>query len=420
MRGSARLVAAAFVIAATALVGVVAAPSATADTGRVAGVSQAPALDPCGVAPTLTAPVCRVVGGVVTGGVHALTGAAGAVVGGVADGVLGSVSAAMGQGAAWFVGKIAGLVTASTSITVTSDWFGTHYRVMVWIAAAFAVAFLLLTAASSLLHQDATRMLRAVAMTAAAGVGAGAAVTIVQALLVVTDSLCRTVTGSARHDLAGALTGASRIAGISGLGIPGSAPVMVTLLAGAAAIVAGLLLWIELLLREAAVYAALLFFPLALAGLAWEPSRRWARRLAETLAALIFSKFVIAAVLALAVSGLGHGDGATAVLSGAGLLWVAALAPFLLMRIIGVLEVGMAASHLEGVRSRGTHTGVYYGQTASYALSRRGSGGAMPLAAAGAGAPYAAAGWAASGAARGLGSAADRAGRGPAAAGGAQ
>src|SRR3954452_15413245 len=135
MRGSARLVAVAFGIATTALIGVVAtAPPAVAETSRVAGVSHAPALDPCGLAPTLTAPVCRVVGGVVSGGVHALTGAAGAVVGGVADGVLGSVSAAMGQGAAWFVSKIAGLVTASTSITVTADWFGTHYRVMVWIA----------------------------------------------------------------------------------------------------------------------------------------------------------------------------------------------------------------------------------------------------------------------------------------------
>jgi hypothetical protein len=190
---------------------------------------------------------------------------------------------------------------------------------------------------------------------------------------------------------------------------------MVTLLASAAAIVAGLLVWIELLLREAAIYAALLFFPLALAGLAWEPSRRWARRLAETLAALIFSKFVIAAVLSLALGGLGNADGATAVLAGAGLLFVAALAPFVLMRIIGVLEVGAAAGHLEGVRSRGTHNAVYYGQTASYALNRRGGGGAMPLTAATAGAPYAA-GWAVAGAARGVGSAAaGRAGAGPSA-----
>jgi hypothetical protein len=330
---------------------------------------------------------------VVSGGAHALTGAADAVVGGVANGVLGSVASAMGEGAAWFVGKIASLVTASTSIDVTAAWFRLHYRVMAWIAAAFAVGFLL--------------------MTAAAGIGTGAAITLSQALLVLTDTLCRSVTSSTHQDLAGALTGAGRAAGVAGLGVPGSAPVMVTLLAGAAAIVAGLLLWIELLLREAAVYAALLFFPLALAGLAWEPSRRWARRLAETLVALIFSKFVIAAVLALAMSGVGRGDGATAVLSGAGLLWVAALAPFLLMRIIGVLEVGVAAAHLEGVRSRGTHTGVYYAQTASYAMSRRG-GGPAPLAAAGAGAPYAAA---AQGAARGVGSAANRAGRGPSGAG---
>lgn len=420
MLANRRLLVTAILIAATGVACVfgTAAP-AHADVGRPARSAQAPAFGPCDLVPTLTQPVCHAMGGVLAGGAHALTGAAGAVVGGVADGVLGSVSAAMGQGAAWFVGGIARLVTASTSIDVSAKWFHTHYLVMVWIAAAFAVAFLLLTAVGSLLHQDPARSLRAVAMTAAAGIGAGGAVAITQALLVLTDALSRTVTGSGKQDLANALTGAGRLASVSGLGVPGSAPVMVTLLAGAAAIVAGLLLWIELLLREAAVYAALLFFPLALAGLAWEPSRRWARRLAETLTALIFSKFVIAAVLSLAVSGLGHGDGATAVLSGAGLLWVAALAPFLLMRIIGVLEVGAAAAHLEGVRSRGTHTGVYYAQTASYALARRGTG-PVPLAAAGAGGPYAAAGMAAARAGRGLGSAANRAGRGPAGAGGGQ
>ena len=409
-----RFLVAALLLVATTTAGVLgSAPPAQAGSARNASPATAPAIDPCGLAPTITQPVCHVVGGVISGSAHVVTGAAGAVVGGVADGVLGSVTSAMGDGAAWFVGKIAKLVTASTSIDVTAEWFGSHYRVMSLIAAAFAVAFLLLTAAGSLLHQDPGRTLRAVAMTAAAGIGTGAAVTVTQALLVLTDALCRSVTGPTQHDLAGALTGAGRAAGAASLGIPGSAPVMVTLLAGAAAIVAGLLLWIELLLREAAVYAALLFFPLALAGLAWEPSRRWARRLAETLVALIFSKFVIAAVLALAMSGIGHGDGATAVLSGAGLLWVAALAPFLVMRIIGVLEVGAAAAHLEGVRSRGTHTGVYYAQTASYVMSRRGTG-PVPLAAAGAGAPYAAA---ASAAARGIGAAANRAGRGPSGAG---
>jgi len=381
--------------------------------------SSAPTVQPpaglCSLAPALVQPVCHVAGTAVSGVTGGLASGASAVVGGVADGVLGSISNAMANGAAWFVGKVADLVTASTRVDVTGGWFQQHYRQMSWIAATFALGFLLLTAAGSLLHRDPSRGLRGVGMVAAAGLGIGAAVTVTAALLSVTDALTQTVTRGSGHDLSDALSGASHALGVAGLGLPGTAPVMVTLLASAAAIVAGLLVWIELLLREAAIYAALLFFPLALAGLAWEPSRRWARRLAETLAALIFSKFVIAAVLSLAIGGLGNADGATAVLAGAGLLWVAALAPFLLMRIIGVLEVGVAAGHLEGVRSRGTHNAVYYGQTASYALNRRGGGGAMPLAVATAGAPYAA-GWAAAGAARGIGgAAAGRAAAGPSA-----
>src|SRR4051794_15191699 len=169
MRSRRRLLLVELVLAAAAAAGGAGSATPAEASTAVASPAVAPTIDPCGLAPTITQPVCHVVGGVISGGTHALTGAAGAVVGGVANGVLGSVASAMGEGAAWFVSKIADLVTASTSIDVTAAWFGSHYRVMALIAAAFAVAFLLLTAAGSLLHQDSARTLRAVAMTAAAG-----------------------------------------------------------------------------------------------------------------------------------------------------------------------------------------------------------------------------------------------------------
>jgi hypothetical protein len=130
-------------------------------------------------------------------------------------------------------------------------------------------------------------------------------------------------------------------------------PLFPALIAALLVAAAAVVIWIELLLREVAIYAVVLFFPLALAGLVWDASRAWSRRLAEMLAALIFSKFVIVAILALASGGLASGsEGFGGVLVGASLLLVAAFAPILLMRVIGVLEVAAAASVLEGAAAR--------------------------------------------------------------------
>ncbi len=71
--------------------------------------------------------------------------------------------------------------------------------------------------------------------------------------------------------------------------------------------VAAFVLWLELLIRAAAVYVAVLFLPLALATLVWPAVSHWCRRLVETLAALILSKFVIVAVLSLAAGAVASG-----------------------------------------------------------------------------------------------------------------
>ena len=121
----------------------------------------------------------------------------------------------------------------------------------------------------------------------------------------------------------------------------------------AAAIVA-FVLWLELAVRSAAIAAAALFLPLALAGFAWPATAHWARRLGETLAALVLSKLVIAAVLALAAGLLGSSSGLAGVVEGIALLAVAAFAPFALLKLVPAIEAG-AAAHLEGLGRRPVH-----------------------------------------------------------------
>ena len=95
------------------------------------------------------------------------------------------------------------------------------------------------------------------------------------------------------------------------------------------------MLWIELLIREAAVYVIVLMLPLFFAAMVWPARRVWAVRAVEMLVALILSKFAIVAVLSLGGAALGHVRRRrhTAMLAGA-----------MLDPAGGVLAVGAAAA----------------------------------------------------------------------------
>jgi hypothetical protein len=371
-------------VVAAALVGAGAAPaSATRPLSAAAppAVATPVPASPCDALNVLLQPACRLAEqrlrppDPTSPPVTPLGGVAGGLAGGVVGGVLDTVGDSAMQaltgfvvdGAVWFLQQLAEVITRSTSVSVTAGWFRDRYAVMAEIAAWFGLLFLLLTAGSALFHQDPGRIGRAVVRVAAAGLGTGAALTVTQLLLSISDQLSATVAGSMAGDLRRALTGAAqglRLSGSLGAGNTG-VPQFAVLLGGFVTALAVAVIWIELLLREVAIYAALLFVPIALV---W---RRWAQRLAELLTALIFAKFVIVAILSLAASGLASGgEGFGGVLAGVALLVVAAFAPFLLLRLATVLEVAVAAGVLEGSRQRGTRPLLYGGQMAFYALQR--------------------------------------------------
>ena len=118
-------------------------------------------------------------------------------------------------------------------------------------------------------------------------------------------------------------------------------------LVGLFMIAAAFALWIELLMREAAVYVIVLMLPLAFAAMVWPARRIWAIRAVELLVALILSKFAIVAVLSLggaAISaGAGHGS-ITAVMAGAVLITLAAFSPWALLRLIPLMELASGAA----------------------------------------------------------------------------
>ena len=146
---------------------------------------------------------------------------------------------------------------------------------------------------------------------------------------------------------------------VLGAALAGFAGVLVAVVVAAVSLV----LWLELVVRSAAIVVATLFLPLALAGVVWQESARWARRLAETLAALVLSKLVVVAVLVLAARTVADGSGLDGLVQAAALLVLATLSPFSLLRLMPMVEAG-AVGHLEGLgrraagRTAGTALGV--------------------------------------------------------------
>jgi hypothetical protein len=141
--------------------------------------------------------------------------------------------------------------------------------------------------------------------------------------------------------------------------VPSGAPGFAMFLAGLLVAGFALILWLELVVRAAGITAAALFLPIVLAALVWPAIGHWARRLADTLAALVLSKLVIAAVISLATGAIagglaGSGSASSKfgdVVVGIALLLLATLSPFMVLRLMPMVEAG-SIGHLEAARHR--------------------------------------------------------------------
>ena len=110
-------------------------------------------------------------------------------------------------------------------------------------------------------------------------------------------------------------------------------------------IAAAVTLWIELLIRSAAVYVIVLMLPVLFAALVWPARRVWAMRGVELLVALILSKFAIVAVLSLGASAIGQGIlGGIRTVAGATLVLLAAFSPWAVLRLIPLHELAAGAA----------------------------------------------------------------------------
>jgi len=276
------------------------------------------------------------------------------------DAILGGLSQWVAGGAEWLLSQIGNVLISTTTINVGAGWFRAHYGVMTALAGVVVLPLLLVSTVQAIVRQSASQLARTFFVQLPLALLLGVvAIQIVILCLSATDAMCTEVAGGSGSDVKALLAGMTK--GLLQAGGDPTVATFVLLLVGLLVAAAAFVLWLELLVRAAAVYVAVLFLPLALATLVWPSVSHWCRRLVETLAALILSKFVIVATLSLAAgavasgtSGTGSaGSGFSSVLAGGALLVLATFVPFSILRLIPAVEAG-AVGHLEGARQRGT------------------------------------------------------------------
>ncbi len=304
---------------------------------------------------------CKVVGkvpGIVTDPGKAATDIVTAPIKAAGDEVMQGVTKWVADGAAWLVGQAGKLIDETTTPRLDSPWFTQQYQAMAALAAVFALPLLLLSVLQGVLRRDGSIVTRAafVHLPAAFLLTAGA-VAVVVLFLQLTDEMCTQVSGSVGGDAKAFFkdTGdaISKLAGSTG---QGAVPLFAVFLGGLIAAVGAFFVWVELVIRSAAVYVTVLFLPFTFVAMVWPTTARWCRRLVELLFAVIFSKFVIVAIMALAAAGLGQSrsqDAFQGVLAGAALMMLAAFSPLALLRLIPLAE---AAAHTNGRSGAGSQT----------------------------------------------------------------
>jgi hypothetical protein len=312
---------------------------------------------------------------VTDGAVEAVTSPVKSALKRIGSGILGQITTWVSEGATWLMGEVVAEIDKTTTPHLTTEGFLSEYARMTQVASILAAAMFVMAMLEAVIQGSWAVLGKAIFVSVPlAFVGTSIAFVLVQMLLVVTDGMSHAVSvatqehsshffKAAMGDLSkagGTAGGAAEAGQASGAAVVGEAagatavPLFVTCLMAIVGGLAAFCVWIEMVFRDAAVYAVVLFMPLAAAA---SISPRWThvlRRYVELIVTVVGSKFVIVSVVALAASLMSEkGSGFEHILAASALLLVACFCPFLLFRL--VLSTEAAASAAFARRSAGGH-----------------------------------------------------------------
>jgi hypothetical protein len=307
----------------------------------------------CGVLSTLNPfSDCNPVNKVLSGLPGAVAGLPGAVAGAVASGIMNQVAQWMISGASTVTGFVIKQEGQMTTPELHAGWFKDDFKQVMALGAGLAGVVALIAIGSAVLRRDPEGLGEVLYGIVRAGFGTGVVVALTVLALGVADGISNSVASSMPHDFFRTLSSAWSAQGFGGFGSAALAFIIALF-----ELIAGLLVWVELIVRDAAIYVAVLFFPVALAAAVWPALQHWARRLSTLLLMFVILKPIIMIVLALAggaaAAGLSLGYGGAlqsvgTILAGLVIYCIAAFSPWTLMFLLGT-EVGA----MRGARAAG-------------------------------------------------------------------
>lgn len=287
----------------------------------------------------------------------------------IGSGIFNQITTWASDGAVWLLGEVVELTQKTTSPNLLSKGFLRQYRQMAAIAVVLAALMLIFAALEGLGRGEGSMLVRIFLVNVpVAAIATSAVYVVVQLLVATTDGFSEVIAHSTAADTreffksavqalgeAGATGGAAvgTVASGPGAGTATGAgsgavevPLFVGFIAAIVAAFAAFLVWVELLMRDAAIYAVALFMPLAIAASIWPRWMSALRRTGELVIVVVFSKFVIVSIIALAASLLANTGGKVEhVLAAGALLLLACFAPFVLFKLVPFAEGAVSSAY---------------------------------------------------------------------------
>jgi hypothetical protein len=291
--------------------------------------------------------------------------------GSAAKGLAGDV---MDQVASWMVGAaqtvgswVAKAMASTTTPELTSAWYQSEFGYLAMFGAALAGIVALLGLVSAALRQDPYALGEIFYGIFRAGVITAIAISLTLLALKVADGISGDVLHYMPKGLFQTLSSAWGKSGWGGLGSSALA-----FLLALVEVLIGVLVWVELLFRDAAIYVAVLFLPVTLAVAIWPRLSGMQAKLVRVLGVFIALKPVMLIVLMtggnLLAGGIsfygGLGPSVGTIIAGLIVLAMAGFAPWALMHLLG-MDVGAMGV---GGRGRTGRTGGVAGASDGGAL----------------------------------------------------
>ena len=350
---------------------------------------------------------CNVGIPIIGGAVSALTNAACSAGSTIANGV-GSIVSGVGNTildgiASWLIGAatavtkfVAVQMRSTTTPQLQSSWYEAQFAPIAALGAALALLVTLVALGSAALRRSPDALAGTLVAVVRAGFGTGVIIALTVIGLGIADAISADILQSSPHAFWSTVSTAWGQRGFGGFGSSALAALIALV-----EVFGALFVWLELIVRNAVIYIAVLFFPVALAASIWPPLAGWTGRLGRLLLLFVMLKPVTLIVLSLAgnaaASGLSFSAGAGAsvgtILAAVVIFSLAAFAPWALMYLLsadaesawtgGALRAG-TGNAVGGTQGRSARTG---GGLANLRSGSSGGGGGGADGSAGGGSP---------------------------------